>query len=242
METKFLAKVAELTDMNVTELAAMPYRTVINTVVLPKILYPTGQDIRGWRIGDTYMDLMAEFGRQCWLRDNYTGEIMLEIALQRISCGAVLHETYSFKVLPEAYWKYSAMGDQPGLMSDTCWKFLQAQANICYQAKLTKEHITKIVFGLLDHLDEEGNELKGYMLKYDHFHTASKEVYQWAWQFAVSHFSFEEMYDHFATPEKWERFIDFFKLNRDSIQKSDFCQRIGVSGFWNKRKVWRRLN
>ncbi len=52
METKFLARVAELTNMNVNELAAMPYRQVINSVVLPQILYPTGQDTRGWRIGE----------------------------------------------------------------------------------------------------------------------------------------------------------------------------------------------
>ena len=242
METKFLARVAELTDMNVNELAAMPYRQVINSVVLPQILYPTGQDTRGWRIGENYMNLMAEFGTKCWLRDHFTGEIMLEIALQRLSKGAVLHEAHSFKVLPQAYWKYSAMGDQPGLMTDTCWKFLQAQAHTCYQAKLTKEHITKIVFGLLDHWDEDGNELNGYMLKYAHSHTNPKEVYQWAWQFAVDHFSFEEMYEHFATPESWQRFILFFKENKSKIQKSDFCRRIGVSGFWSKYKTWKRLN
>ena len=47
--------------------------------------------------------------------------------------------------------------------------------------------------------------------------------------------------DHFATPERWERFIPFFKENRPVIYKPDFCKRIGVSGFWNKRKVWKRL-
>jgi len=242
MVTKFLAKVAELTNKDINELNSLTYRQVINSIVLPQILYPTGQDIRGWRIGDTYMSLMAEFGKECWLRDNYTGEIMLEIALQRLSCGAVLHERHSYKVLPENYWKYSAMCDQPGLMSNDCWKFLKAQANTCYEGKLTREHITKIIFGLLDHLDEEGNELDGYMLKYNNFNTDTKEVYLWAWQFAVSHFSFEEMYNHFATHEKWERFLYFFQTNRNKIDKSDFCSRIGVSGFWNKRKVWKRLS
>jgi len=78
METKFLARVAELTNMNVNELAAMPYRQVINSVVLPQILYPTGQDTRGWRIGENYMNLMAEFGTKCWLRDHFTGEIFMK--------------------------------------------------------------------------------------------------------------------------------------------------------------------
>ena len=238
---KFLNRVAELARMDVNDLASQTYRQVINNVVLPVILRPTGQDIRGWRIGDDYMAIIAEFGRECWLRDNYTGEILLEIALQRLSCGAVLHEGHSFKILPEAYWKYSAMCDQYGLMDDACWEFLKKQANTCFQASLTKEHIVKIVFGLLDHLDEEGNELKGYMLKYSNFHTDTKEVYQWAWNFAVEHFSFEEMYAHFATPQNWQRFIPFFKLHKGKIDKSDFCHRIGVEGFWNKRKVWKSL-
>ncbi len=241
METKFLTKVAELTNMNVDDFLGLTYRQIINTIVLPKILYQTGQDTRGWRIKDTYMDLMADFGRECWLRDHYTGEIMLEIALQRLSNGAVIHAPYR-QTLPETYKKFSAFGDQPGLMSDSCWKFLKSQANTCFQASSTKEHITQIVFGLLDYLDEDGNELNGYMLKYAHSHTDPKEVYQWAWKFALKHFSFEEMYNHFAMPGKWERFIPFFKLHKGKIDKSDFCRRIGVSGFWNKRKVWKKLN
>lgn len=174
-------------------------------------------------------------------QDAFTGEILLEIALQRISCGAVLHEASSYKILPEAYRKYSAMCDQPGLMSDACFDFLQKQIVTCLKAKLTREHAQKIIFGLIDHLDEQGNELNGYMLKYGHFHTDNQTVFSWAWATAGKYFTYEELYDHFATPERWERFIPFFKENRPVIYKPDFCKRIGVSGFWNKRKVWKRL-
>lgn len=187
------------------------------------------------------MSLMAEFGEYCWQQDAFTGEILLEIALQRISCGAVLHEASSYKILPEAYRQYSAMCDQPGLMSDACFDFLQKQIVTCLKAKLTREHAQKIIFGLIDHLDEQGNELNGYMLKYGHFHTDTQTVFSWAWETAGKYFTYEELYDHFATPERWERFIPFFKENRPVIYKPDFCKRIGVSGFWNKRKVWKRL-
>ena len=85
------------------------------------------------------------------------------------------------------------------------------------------------------------NELNGYMLKYGHFHTDTQTVFSWAWETAGKYFTYEELYDHFATPERWERCIPFFKENRPVIYKPDFCKRIGVSGFWNKRKVWKRL-
>ncbi len=241
MRTNFLNKVAAMSGKNVNELVGMSQNEVVNKVILPIIVQPTGQDIRGWRIGDDYMSLIAEFGEYCWQQDAFTGEILLEIALQRISCGAVLHEASSYKILPEAYWKYSAMCDQPGLMSDACFDFLQKQIVTCLKAKLTREHAQKIIFGLIDHLDEQGNELNGYMLKYGHFHTDTQTVFSWAWETAGKYFTYEELYDHFATPERWERFIPFFKENRPIIYKPDFCKRIGVSGFWNKRKVWKRL-
>lgn len=241
METKFLNTVAELSGKEVSELARMTQRQIADQVILPIILNPTGQDIRGWRIGDDYMQLMAEFGDYCYRQDSFTGEIMLEIALQRLSCGAVLHEASSYKNLPNDYWKYSAMCDQPGLMSDACWEFLQKQAETCLKANLTKDHLKKIVYGLIDHLDDQGNELGGYMLKYNYFKTDTKEVYAWAWQFANKNFPFEELYAHFATPERWQRFIPWLKENRPTIYKPDFCKRIGVTGFWEKRKVWKQL-
>ena len=77
-----------MSGKNVNELVGMSQNEVVNKVILPIIVQPTGQDIRGWRIGDDYMSLMAEFGEYCWQQDAFTGEILLEIALQRISCGA----------------------------------------------------------------------------------------------------------------------------------------------------------
>ncbi|MEI3545620.1 MAG: hypothetical protein V8R23_05105 [Alphaproteobacteria bacterium] len=84
MRTNFLNKVAAMSGKNVNELVGMSQSEVVNKVILPIIVQPTGQDIRGWRIGDDYMSLMAEFGEYCWQQDAFTGEILLEIALQRI--------------------------------------------------------------------------------------------------------------------------------------------------------------
>ena len=51
-----------MSGKNVNELVGMSQSEVVNKVILPIIVQPTGQDIRGWRIGDDYMSLMAEFG------------------------------------------------------------------------------------------------------------------------------------------------------------------------------------
>lgn len=241
METKFLTKVAELSGKDVNELVGMPQRQIVDQIILPFILKPSDQNIRGWRIGDSYMHLMAEFGEYCYNQDQFTGEILLEIALERLSCGAIRHQETSYEILPSNYWKYSNWKDQPGLMTDACWKFLKKQGELCLQINLTKDHIKKMIMGLLDHLDEHGNELGDYMLKYASFHSDPKDVYDWAWTMANKHFSFEVLYAHFATPGRWQRFIPFFKENRPIIYKPDFCNRIGVKGFFNQRKVWKQL-
>lgn len=79
MRTNFLNKVAAMSGKNVNELVGMSQNEVVNKVILPIIVQPTGQDIRGWRIGDDYMSLMAEFGEYCWQQDAFTGEILLEL-------------------------------------------------------------------------------------------------------------------------------------------------------------------
>lgn len=240
MKTNFLSKVAELSRVDLNKISAYSHTRLINEVVLPVILYPGGQDIRGWRIGDDYMLLMAEFGEYCMLQDCYTGEIMLEIALQRLSRGAVLHESSRFDILPQEYYKYSAAWDQHGLMSDACWEFLTKQYRTCLRTNLAKDHVIKIIFGLIDHLDENGNELGRYMLKYDHFHTSPKDVYDWAWN-AAKNLSVKERFEHFATPERWRKYKVFFKENWKDIDEKDFFQRINEKGFFNKRRIKKEI-
>lgn len=222
-------------------IVCMQQDRLVNEIILPLILKPGGQDIRGWRISDDYMMLLAEFGSECYAMDHFTGEIMLEIALQRLSCGAILHEGSRYDILPKEYYKYSAAWDQYGLMSDACWEFLTQQYKTCLQADLTKEHVTKIIFGLIDHLDENGMEQGNYMLKHATFHTSSKDVFDWAWKTAAKEFSFEKRYAHFATTEKWRKYKTFFKENWREINEKDFFAKIGESGFFNKRRIRKEI-
>lgn len=221
------------------ELGNIHHVDLVNKVILPEIVRPTGQDIRGWRISDSFMNLMADFGQDFYARDRFTGEILLEIAMQRISCGAVLHEQTSIK-LPFGYENFSVAKDQWGLMSEGCWAFIQKQATFCLQAKKVKFHMKTILFGLLDHIDGD-TTLNGYMLGSYDSQLKPKNVYQFAWSVLAANVSFEERYEHFATPERYKKYAGFFKENWSKIDKSNFFAKIGITGFFAKRKVTKEI-
>lgn len=229
MRKAFVKLLADYTNHQESEISAMNHRYHLS-IILDWILQPTGQDIRGWRICPTYMNLMAEFGEYCYKKDAYTGEVLLEIALQRISCGAVLHEPTPVRdALPKEYQKYSAACDQYGIMSEDCWNFLTKQGDLCFRIPQTCDHITKIIFGLLDHLTPEGHALNGYILG----DINGKTMYDWAWNIANSQIAFVDLFEHFATPSRYTKYADFFKANQERIDWNDFFKRIELSGLKN---------
>ncbi len=240
MRKAFVKALADYTDQPEAAISAMNHSLHVS-IILDWILQPTGQDIRGWRISPYYMNLMTEFGEYLYKKDPFTGWILLEIALQRLSCGAVLHEpTPVQKALPEPYRKYSAACDQYGIMSEDCWKFLTTQGKLCFNIEETCDHVTKIVFGLLDHLTPDGHELNGYMTG----QISGKEMYDWAWEIANEEISFKARYDHFATPERYAKYALFFKENQNQIDWNDFFKRIGLNGlknFFRRREVKKEL-
>lgn len=230
-------RIEELTGVNVNGMNA---KEIVDKVVLPKIVRPTGQDIRGWRIDDNFMNLMADFGREFCHNDLITGQILLEIAMQRISCGAVLHEATPI-TLPAGYEKYSVACDQYGLMSEGCWNFITKQATFCLQITKTKEHMQKILFGLLDHLTPEGKEIGDYTLGSIGYELNGKEVYDFALSTVKKNVPFAELYQHWATPGRYQLYLSFFKENWTQIDEKDFFKRIGKTGFFEKRKVRKEI-
>ena len=211
---------------------------IVNKVVLPRIVRPTGQDIRGWRIGDDFMNLMANFAPSFCQADSFTGNILLEIAMQRLSCGAVLHDPTPVRdALPEDYRQYSAACDQPGLMSEACWNFIRKQAAYCLSNPQTRDHMAKILFGLHDYLDPEGQELYGYMLGSIGSHISGKEVFAFATETITNNMTFQEQYEHFAIPGRFNSNKAFFRSNWDKLDLDDLAGRLEITGFFKKRKV-----
>lgn len=228
-------RIAKLSGIDVTGMAPAE---IVNNVVLPKIVMPTGQDIRGWRIGDSFMELMADFAPDFYRENAYTAVILLEIAMQRLSCGAVLHDpTPVREALPVGYKQYSAARDQPGLMSTACWNFLRKQAVFCLSLPQTKNHMSKIIFGLHDHLDAEGNELYGFILGGIGSSISGKEVFAFAAETIKNNMSFQEQYEHFAVPGRFRSNKEFFRSNWDKFDIGDLAKRLEITGLFKKLKV-----
>ncbi len=227
--------VYELTGSKNAEILKMSVTDLIKQVILPEIVVIGGQDIRGWRISDSFMNLMAEYGEELRRGDSYRGNILYEIAMQRISCGAVLHErTPVLEALPRPYRKYSAYYDQPGLMSKGCFNFLQQQAeNVLRYATAERAlHMQTILFGIIDHLNSAGQELKGYMLGKE---IDGVQVYAMAW-ITLCRCCMQELWRHLATPQSWEEHRMFFREYWSSINHEEFARLIGLRGPF---KVWR---
>lgn len=105
METLF-SYLEKVTGVN--NLENRSWQDVVDNVILPMMAYPAN---RRNRIGNAFMKFMAEFTQDVCRKDEHLGNIMLEIAMQRISDGAVLHPddpTPTFEALPQAYRTYVA--------------------------------------------------------------------------------------------------------------------------------------
>lgn len=260
----YLETIAEYSHKDVAELGNLSQQELVNNVILPLWVKKTGQDTRGWRVPDSFMKFMARFGNYCFSQDAYTGAVLYEIALQRISCGAVLHKHRTVKVdefLPHEYSKYSTLCDQSGLMSGGCWAFLRDQMKFMLYFEPTKEHATAILFGVLDNVDRHGNLLNGYLFNGEKDgvpdardlwawavrNALDKDLYPWMTQYpgedkALVPTAIVEK--HFSRPDYWRHYLWYWSKKWDKMSKEEkqkFFDAIGISGWWQKRIVKKEI-
>ncbi len=222
MVKNYFEAVAELCRVNENDVNCASQKELVNNYILPRLVVRGGQDIRGWRISPTFMEFMARFGQTCVERDRETGELLLELAMQRISNGAVVHAVkggkgvaapYNFwESLPEEYRKYSACYDQPGLMGQEEWNFLKMNLYYCINRlnnQLWAEHAKKICFGLLTHISCSGRELNGYLWSEALVNESLKEVYEFVEEVAVRSFGVQQV-AQWLLPT-WRSHKKFFK-------------------------------
>lgn len=157
---EFNAEVAKLAHVELKEVERMSLVDVAEEIILPRIAVIGGSQNRYSRISDEYLDFMADFGGFLHfnLRDK-VGEVLFELGLQRISKGALLHCPVNLiSILPDSYKMYSAAYDEPGLFSKGCWNFLKENIAILFKhtGGNVQEHTRKMVFGIMEHIDEEG--------------------------------------------------------------------------------------
>lgn len=98
----FINAVAGLCGVNESEIVRLTQRELVDNYILPRGVEPTGQDTRGWRISPQFMQFMAGWGQYCVKEDRFTGELLMEIAMQRLSCGAIIRELHGEEAYREA--------------------------------------------------------------------------------------------------------------------------------------------
>ena len=152
----------------VQNLSQKDWEEVVDEVILPKL---AGTPNHRYRIGSPFMAFMAKFGETCCHQSYMLGDILYEIALQRISDGAVLHKddpTPTFEALPAKYHPYASangyVGCEPGLMGKDEEDFLLNCLEDCSYFSELRAHALAICFGLAENISLDGEARNGYML------------------------------------------------------------------------------
>lgn len=190
--------------------------------VLPEIL-KKGGSARNYVISDDYMLFMSDYAALICDSDFKTGSVLLEIGMQRLSCGAVKHlAATTVLALPQRYVFYSTFFDKPALLSDACFAFLQNCLPLCFKKESLQKHAQQILFGLICNLDSKtGAELNGYVLANPTLTFSNKQVFDWAWQTGLECMDFEAFWTELAR-DNWCKYKDFFVQNWDKIDIRKF--------------------
>lgn len=120
-----LEKMGYLTREQVNEFEGKSMREFILDFILPRVVEVGGQDTRGWRLSPSFMKLMNEHSQDFIREDRELGEMLFELALQRIQRHPELKSIDYRGILPAEYQKYSAAWDQVGLWGEAEWAFME---------------------------------------------------------------------------------------------------------------------
>lgn len=226
----------------VKNLEEMDWEKVVDEVILPKL---AGTPNHRYRIGSPFMAFMAKFGDVCWHKNYQLGLVLNEIALQRISNGAVVHKedpTPTFEALPEKYRPYASasgyVGCEPGLMGKDEEDFLLNCLEDCSGFKDLKGHVLAICFGLSENISLDGEARNGYMLGTCDYQPSGVALRELADKIIQKCATPEQAFKHWARPDRWREHKAYFATR---LRNGTFAWET----FWNaiaptKLNWWRR--
>ena len=212
-----ISYIESVTEKN--NLENMPWKEVVDAVILPHMAGPAGTR---WAIHDMFMNFVAEYAYDISLQDEYTATAMLEIGLQRLSCGAVIHEATPWpEPLPIEYWAYSSKWDENHIMTEGCYNFIMKAMETCLKNKVTHSHALKILFGLMDHLSPNGKVSHAYYALSE-FKGNARELFAHAVRLAEQYATFDELFSHYAKPAQWEKHKFWFAKHYSQLDWDKF--------------------
>ncbi len=210
---------------------------VIQKFVYPKVLKPW-QERENHHISDEFMTLMAKHGKTIYNADNTQGNILLEIALQRISRGGVVHKRLpeQGKTLPIWAHIYSAAKDIPAPMSGACFLFLMEQAKYILgnRSPELRNHLITILFGIINNLTEKGEELYANTLDAD---VNPATLYMLAWQIIRTDINQYDIADELGTPAGILKYNSYFRECWDYLDRTKLAKQLGIKGWFKERKL-----
>lgn len=220
-------------ETGVTNLDKMSWHDIIDNVILPKM---AGLVQNRWAISDIFMHFVANNAYDIYLIDKQKASILYEIALQRLSCGAVLHESTTWlETLPKKYWDYSSKWDETHVMTSGCYNFILKAMEMCLKDEETKDHAQKILFGLLKHISPNGEVSHCYYHLAD-FKPKATELYFHAERLVEEYVSFEELYRNYAQPAQWQKHKLWFSQHYEKLDwKKFFVDTACLSGNFIQR-------
>lgn len=207
------------------DLSLYNWQELVDKVILPKMAGPKNKAQSRYMINDMFMNLLANFPQEISEKNIVLAPILFEIGLQRLSCGAVLHDDTPWpEPLPMKYREYSSRWDERHVMSEGCYNFIMNGLEQSLNFEMTRDHALKILFGLMEYTDAAGNIYSGFMLS--SFKDKVTLLYRHAEKLVEKYASFEEIYPYYARAGQWKKHMLYLSLNKDKIDWDDFFKKL----------------
>lgn len=218
-------------------LSSKSWQEIVDEIILPKMAGPQNGIQSRYKIDDMFMNLLAYFPREITEKNIVLAPVLFEIGLQRLSCGAVLHDDTPWpEPLPKKYWEYSSKWDERHVMTEGGYNFIMYGIEQALKFEMTRSHALKILFGLMQHISPIGNVDNDYSLS--DFEDKAAQLYCHAKSLVEKYASFEEIYPYYARPVQWEKHIFFLSKHKDKINWDDFFAKtkaVSKGNFISKR-------
>ena len=138
MGQNYLENVANLCRVDESKLMGVSQPELVNNFILPLGVEPTGQDTRGRRISPEFMAFMADWGQYCFSADHATGELLMEIALQRLSKGTIVRNIIKDEVFEADMAALEPKKDDDPVTLEKK-RIARAEKNVAYLAVTAQE-------------------------------------------------------------------------------------------------------